>query len=159
MSASVSAMVADYLAGIDLLRAAVAGMAREQALARPIAGKWSTLEVVAHLADFEPIFADRIKRIIAMERPWLVGADEQPFAEHLHYHERDLETEVGLIALTRRQLASILQQLPAESLQRVGVHSRVGLVTAEQILMQATRHIQHHLPFIVAKKAALAAGK
>jgi hypothetical protein len=145
----------DYLAGIDILRGAVAGISREQAFARPIAGKWSTLEVAAHLADFEPIFADRIKRILALERPLLLAADEQPFAKSLAYHERDLPSEVELIALIRRQLAGILRAKPAEDFQRTGVHSHAGLVTVEQILTQATRHIEHHAPFIVEKKRAM----
>jgi uncharacterized damage-inducible protein DinB len=54
-----------YLAGTTALRQAVTGMSREQLLARPVSGKWSTLEVVCHLADFDPILADRMKRVIA----------------------------------------------------------------------------------------------
>ena len=144
-----------YLGGIDTLQRAVAGMTREQALSRPVAGKWSTLEVVAHLADFEPIFADRIKRILALERPLLVAADDQPFAKSLTYHERDLQAEVALIALTRQQLSRILRAKPTEDLQRPGVHSHAGLLTVEQILTQATRHIPHHVSFILEKKKAL----
>jgi uncharacterized damage-inducible protein DinB len=148
-------LIDEYLKGIDLLRGAVAGITREQALARPIAGKWSTLEVVAHLADFEPIFADRIKRILAFDRPLIIGADEQPFAKSLAYQDRDLHGEVELIALTRQQLAGILRGKSAEDFQRVGVHSHAGLQTVEQILTYVTRHILHHVPFIVEKKKAL----
>src|SRR5579863_2079531 len=85
-----SVMIEPYLAGPKQLRQACAGMTGEQALARPIAGKWSTLEVVCHLADFEPIMADRMKRTIAEERPTLMGADESDFVKALQYHERDL---------------------------------------------------------------------
>ena len=38
-----------YLQGAADLRAAVAGMTREQFVARPVPGKWSTLEVLCHL--------------------------------------------------------------------------------------------------------------
>src|SRR3954469_25474917 len=96
-----SKLIDDYLAGPRLLRQAVAGMTREQLLARPVAGKWSMLEVVCHLADFDPIIADRIKRVITHERPTLLGADENLFAAHLAYHERDLEEELRIIELTR----------------------------------------------------------
>src|SRR5262249_54309996 len=51
-------LIAAYQQGIDDLRAAVAGMTAEQVLARPIPGKWSTLEVVAHLADTEIYYTD-----------------------------------------------------------------------------------------------------
>ena len=52
----------DYLSGPALLRQAVAGMTQEQLVARPVPGKWSTLEVICHLADFEIVYADRINR-------------------------------------------------------------------------------------------------
>src|SRR5436305_8245784 len=94
-------LIADYLAGADALRKAVAGLTREQLLARPIAGKWSTLEVVCHLADFDPILTDRMKRIIALDRPQLIGADENRFAATLAYHERDVEDELAIIERTR----------------------------------------------------------
>src|SRR5262245_44003063 len=61
-------LLEQYLQGPQQLRQAVAGLSREQLIARPVAGKWSTLEVVAHLADFDPILADRIKRVIAEDK-------------------------------------------------------------------------------------------
>src|SRR5256885_16671168 len=104
-----------YLAGVDTLRQAVAGMSREQLLARPIAGKWSTLEVVCHLADFDPILADRMKRIISHDKPLLFGADEKLFARTLAYEERDFEDELKIIELTRKQMPKNLAKLPAEA--------------------------------------------
>jgi hypothetical protein len=144
-----------YLAGVQTLRQAVRGMGREQLLARPVPGKWSTLEVVCHLADFEPILADRMKRIIAEDRPALIGADEKRFAAALAYHARDLEEELGIIEQTRRQLARILRTLPAEAFGRVGVHNERGPLTLEQLLTTATNHIPHHVKFISEKRQAL----
>ena len=60
-----------------MLREAVAGMSQEQLIARPIPGKWSTLEVICHLADFEIVYADRIKRVIAENEPILFGGDRE----------------------------------------------------------------------------------
>src|SRR5438270_3295980 len=108
---SLSALIEEYVAGPVALRRAVAGMTREQLRARPVAGKWSTLEVVCHLADFDPILADRMKRIIALDNPPLIGADENRFAAVLAYHERDVEEELTIIDKTRSQLARILRTL------------------------------------------------
>ena len=55
-------LIVVYEQGIDDLRTAVAGMTAEQVLRRPIPGKWSALEVVAHIADTEIFFTDRIER-------------------------------------------------------------------------------------------------
>ena len=148
-------LIEAYLTGPKQLRQAVAGMTREQALARPIAGKWSTLEVVAHLADFDPILADRMKRVIAEENPSLVGADQDKFAKALHYLERDLNEELTIIEATRGQLARILRKLPDSALTRVGQHNERGPLTLEQLLTGTTKHLTHHLKFIVEKRQAL----
>src|SRR5438046_511540 len=80
-----------FLAGAAALRKAVAGMTREQLTARPIAGKWSTLEVVCHIADFDPVLVDRMKRIIALgDVPLLLVADENLYQKAFNYHERDV---------------------------------------------------------------------
>ncbi len=158
MSASLPELIKSYLAGPLSLRQAVAGMSREQVLARPVAGKWSTLEVVCHLADFEPILADRMKRVIAEDRPTLIGANEKRFAAALAYHDRDLEEELTLIERTRQQLARILRRLPAEALERVGVHSERGPLTLEQVLTGTINHVPHHVRFILEKRQALGLG-
>jgi uncharacterized damage-inducible protein DinB len=153
--AALAQLIQDYLAGPATLRKTVSDMTREQLLARPVAGKWSTLEVVCHLADFDPIMADRMKRIIALERPSLIGADENRFAATLAYHERDLEEEVSLIERTRSQMARILRTLTSEALQRVGVHNERGPRTLEQILTSTINHLPHHLAFVQEKRRAL----
>ena len=152
---ALSTLIDNYLAGVNTLRQAVAGMTPAQLTARPVPGKWSTLEVVCHLADFDPILADRIKRVIAEDKPSLVGADENRFAAALHYHERDVEEEIAIIDNTRRQLARILSKLPAEALNRIGVHNERGPRTLEQLLTTAINHIPHHVKFIHDKRQAL----
>jgi hypothetical protein len=148
-------LISAYLAGADLLHKTVAGLSREQLLARPIPGKWSTLECVAHLADFEPIHAARMKYVIAHERPLLVDGDEARFAATLGYQERDIEEELSIIEMTRRQMGRILQALPADAVKRPGIHTFRGLVTLEDLVTAAVNHIPHHVKFIEEKRRAL----
>jgi hypothetical protein len=46
----------------------------------------------------------------------------------------------------------------AVSRSRTAVHSQSGLLTLRQLVLQAVRHLRHHLPFIAEKRAALGAG-
>jgi hypothetical protein len=144
-----------YEAGAAELTKAVAGMTREQVVARPVPGKWSTLEVVCHVADFEPILADRMKRVIALDRPQLLAADETRFAAALAYHDRDLAEELAVVEATRRQMARILRRLPDAATSRVGVHSERGERTLADLVAGATGHVAHHVPFIAEKRRAL----
>jgi hypothetical protein len=147
-----------YLNGVSTLRSAVAGMTREQLIARPVAGKWSTMEVVCHISDFEPVYADRMKRVIAFDRPQLLGADEKGFAATLAYQDRDIEEELAIVETTRRQMARILKKLPESGAERVGVHNERGPMTLLQLVTSITGHIPPHVAFIVVKRKALGMG-
>ncbi len=150
------ALLEQYLAGPGLLRRAVSGMTRDQLLARPITGKWSTQEVVCHLADYEPIYADRMKRVIALKEPELLPGDPGRFAARLVYNHRDVEEELAIVELTRKQMARILRALKPEDSQRRGLHSRDGALTLENLLQRVTAHIPHHVQLIEEKRRAMA---
>jgi uncharacterized damage-inducible protein DinB len=153
--AKLFSLIEAYRAGPGQLRAAVKGMSRDQLLAQPIAGKMSTLEVVCHITDFEPVYADRMKRVIALDKPTLLGADENLFRTALAYHQRDLEEELAIVERTRSQMARILQTLPESALERTGVHNERGPLTLEKLLTTITDHITHHARFIHEKRQAL----
>jgi hypothetical protein len=154
-SLSTAELIAAYERGIEDLRTAVAGMTAEQVLARPVAGKWSTLEVVAHLAGTDIYYTDRIERIIALERPLLIGVDERLYPDRLPYQALDLAEELGLFTALRRHGARVLRLQPPEAWLRVGVHSETGVLTLRQQVLQAVGHVRHHLPFIAEKRAAM----
>jgi uncharacterized damage-inducible protein DinB len=152
---SFAELVSIYEKGVEELRSAVAGMSEEQVRSRPVAGKWSTLEVVCHIADCEQFFADRMKRTATMERPLLLGADGFRYPAALRYQEHDLAQEVDLVAATRRQMASTLRLVPPVAWQRTAIHSETGLVTLRQLLLHAINHLRHHLRFVAEKRTVL----
>ena len=148
-------LISAYEQGVEELRLAVAGMTVEQLRSRPVSGRWSTLEVVCHIADCEQFFADRMKRTVAMDRPLLHGADGFRYTEPLRYQEHDLEQDLDLVAVTRRQLARTLKLAAPDAWQRTAVHSETGLVTLRQLLLHAINHLHHHLRFVAEKLAAM----
>jgi hypothetical protein len=150
-----TSLIDQYAAGPKLLREATAGMTRDQLLARPVAGKWSTLEVVCHLADFELVYADRLKRVIAEDEPTMFGGDPDVFAARLAYHSRDLAEELALIESVRSSTARILRQLSEADFARVGKHSEAGPLSLATLLERVTGHLPHHAKFIEEKRAAL----
>ena len=149
-------LIDEYLAGPEFLRKTVAGMTPAQLTARPVPGKWSTLEVVCHLADFEGVVAERMKRIIVEPSPTLFSGDPDAFAARLAYAHRDVEEELALIGLVRRQMGRILADLQAEDFQRQGMHSTDGPISLETLLRRITGHIPHRARFIQEKRRAMA---
>jgi uncharacterized damage-inducible protein DinB len=152
-------LLAHYAQGPADLEAALAGLSQSQLTAFPTApgvGTWSILQVVGHLADCEQFLADRMKRTIALERPLLVGVDENRYLATFAYHGRDLAEEHALIRLTRSQMLRILRPLPADAWQRAAIHTEAGLMTLHKIVFHAANHLPHHVRFIHAKRQHLA---
>ncbi len=154
---SLAALIEQYATGPNLVRQSVAGMSHGQILARPIAGKWSTLEVVAHLADFEVIGVDRLTAVIAEDEPTLPGRDERNYAARLAYDQRDLEEQLRLIELCRGHVTRILGTLTESDISRRGIHTEAGPLTLDQLLLRIINHVEHHLKFIREKREVLGA--
>ena len=62
-------VIEEYLAAIETVRAAFADMSRELLFARPVAGKWSSQEVLCHLVDTDLAIALRITRRVDKRLP------------------------------------------------------------------------------------------
>lgn len=131
------------------------GVPREKLTARPVAGKWSMLEWLAHVVDSDVVIADRIKRCIAEERALLIGFDERLFAERLFYHEREPAEELELMKSVRRQTARILRKLAPEAWDKLAVHNERGFQSTKLLVQIGVGHINHHLPFLIEKCRAL----
>jgi hypothetical protein len=147
-----------YRNGSEDLRAAVAGISKEELVSRPIPGKWSVLEVVCHLADTEANIAHRLKRVLAEDRPEFERVQPDGMLAALAYHSREVNEELAMIDLTRRQIARILQGLPVDARGRVGVIKERGPRTVTEMINGAVEHLKHHLKFIIEKRHALGLG-
>lgn len=152
---NVADLLAAYREGPEILRAAVQGMTDDQLIARPVSGRWSTLEVVCHIADMEIVYAERIRRVLAEDHPLLQDADPDRFAAALQYHKRSLSRELELVHAIRQQTGLLLEAIPGEAWHRTGNHSVAGQVTLLQLVQNITDHIPHHVKFIYEKRKAL----
>lgn len=148
-------IIAAYEGQIAELGSLVRGMSPEQLRARPVAGRWSTLELLCHLADCEQVMADRIKRAASMKNALLMGFDETRYASELAYADREPAEELELIRLTRRQAARIMRHLKGDAWQQTAVHSERGLFTLKELAQYPIGHMSHHLPFLKEKRVAM----
>lgn len=145
-------LVDQYEAGASATSRTIAGLTRDQLLAHPVAGTWSIQQIVVHLADCEAVFADRIKRVVAEERPRLEAFDENLWMKSLATASRPAEECAALIGLTRRQVATILRELAPGAWTRVGVHSAAGEISLAALVEKANWHLAHHLKFAEDKR-------
>src|SRR3954465_3807669 len=126
-------LIDKYEAGGDHLAQAIRGLTRDDLNApppnQPGLGKWTIQQVVIHLMDSDLISMDRMKRLISMENPLLVGYDENLFIQHLMPEEQSAEDAVTISKLAFKNFARVLRKLPDEAFDRKGTHNERGPVT------------------------------
>ena len=151
----IQSTIDSYSRGGEKLHKAIAGLTRDELLAFPVPGTWSIQQIVIHLLDSDLIGMDRMKRIIAMEKPLLVGYDETAFSKTLHYNEQSAADAVTILDLSFKNFAKVLRKLPDETFQWEGVHNERGLVTLASYLEHMVHHLDHHLKFVYEKRKIL----
>ncbi len=148
-------LIETYAAGATRPAEAIRGLSAADLDAFPIPGTWSIRQIIAHLMDSDLIASERMKRVIAMDNPSLLGYDENAFAGRLAYGAMNVDMACKVFELNRLLTAYLLRTLPDEAFRRPGQHSESGPLTLEKLLKTYTGHLDHHLGFIKRKRALL----
>ena len=131
------------------------GISAQQLHEHPVSGKWSMLQCLCHITDFEIVFLDRIKRILAENNPLIFGASEAGYADNLFYDKRSYENEQTLFIAARKQLLEILSQMQDDDFSRSCIHNQAGKMTCEDWVEKTCWHSQHHFKFMNEKRVAM----
>lgn len=149
------ALIDQFEAGGRKVKAAIAGLTRDDLMAFPVPGTWSIQQIVIHLQDSDAVALDRMRRIIAEDNPLLIGFDENRFTANLAYDQQSAADAAELIDLSRRQFTRILRRLPESAWERTGVHNERGKVTLGGMLEMYVKHLERHLNFAIDKRAKI----
>lgn len=111
--------------------------------------RWSISEVLAHLADIENVYAERVRRMLAEDSPALQKY-QQPGPEDARSYSRGVATEhLTRYAAARRAVVAVLKSAPASAGTRTAKHSELGLITLSQMLNEWASHDLGHVRQIV----------
>lgn len=111
---------------------------------RPDLQRFTLREVVAHLADWEPIFLERIVRIRDEDKPFLPDIDEGEMAITNDYAHSDAHVSLRRFREGRAQLSAALRALPAAAWERVGHRDKIGDLTLEDMAVFVMAHDGYH---------------
>ena len=143
-----------YKDGYRVVAESLVGATDEELDARPAPGKWSAREVVHHLADSEMTAAVRARLLIAVDKPQIVGFNQDEFGRRLHY-DRPIEASLDAFKSVRRTTAELLEKLTETEWLREGVHTEHGRYTLERWLEIYSSHAHKHAEqILVARDAA-----
>ena len=113
----------------------IEGQRRPALARRPAPGKWSTVEIVAHLADAELAFGWRIRSMLASPGVSLAWWDENLWSEKCVYARAPRSSN---LALLRR----VPQGVHAAA---YGVHDKRGRQSVREFVVMEAAHDLNHL--------------
>lgn len=148
-------LIEQYVADADIPRQVIANLTREELNAHPVPDTWSIQQIILHLLDSDLIASDRMKRIIAEDRPTLIGYNETLFGERLFYDQLDIQLACDIFAKNRQLTYEILRRLPDAAFERIGCHNEVGDKSLANFVKTYVDHLRHHLSFIERKRGLL----
>ncbi|HSB36069.1 MAG TPA: DinB family protein, partial [Thermoanaerobaculia bacterium] len=108
-------------------------------------GKWSIKEIIAHLADGEVILGSRYRFIAAHDRPTIQGYDQDAFAARLGPLNAKAADLIDDFAMVRAANLGLLERLPEEAWDRVGLHSERGEESIRKLVYMYAGHDRHHV--------------
>ena len=122
------------------------GASRVVLTTRPAPGKWSVLEIVAHLADAELALSWRIRNAIAAPGVALAWWDESVWAERLDYQSIPWRASVGRFKALRLANLALLRSLPPTAWDACyGTHAIRGRQSVRDFVTLEAAHDLNHL--------------
>jgi DinB superfamily len=123
----------------------VAGASKQKLAKRPAPGKWSTNEILAHLAEAEVVFGYRLRCILGAPGSPIQGYDQDSWAASGNYAARDAKKSVALFRVVRSANLDLLHGLKPEQWKHSGLHNERGEENIETISQMMAGHDLNHL--------------
>jgi DinB superfamily len=128
------------------IAAAVSGLSDKILRYKPAPEKWSILEILAHLADVEILYAYRIRQMLADKKPVIAPIDQDDWARNLGYMESVPAELVALYGLNRHHNLRLLRRLKPGDLEKSAFHPEYKKdVTLAEMVERMGGHGANHL--------------
>jgi uncharacterized damage-inducible protein DinB len=106
-------------------------------------GKWSTRDLLCHLADCEIAFGFRLRQVLAEDRHVMQPFDQDKWAPP--YAKLDANTALATFEAMRNWNIALLKTVTREQLQKTASHPERGEMTFQTIVETMGGHDIHHL--------------
>jgi uncharacterized damage-inducible protein DinB len=130
---------------LEVIPVLLAGVSEESIVARPVSGRWSAGENLAHLARQHAVFLERLHRIQEEDSPNLgrYRAEEDPAWPE--WSGLSLEEILARLKALRAEIVRLVRGLSDEESNRTGVHPLLGKMSVSRWLEFFLLHEAHHL--------------
>jgi len=113
---------------------------------QPEPGEWSLTEVVCHLRDVEnEVFAPRFIKVLNEDNPFLIGIETDPWAQQRQYIDQDGPQALRDFVSKRKELLSLLSDIPTSSWNRPARHAIFGPTHLQELAGIVSEHDRLHI--------------
>jgi hypothetical protein len=135
------------------IAASVSGLPEQVLRYKPAPDKWSIVEILAHLADMEILYAYRMRQMVADDKPVIAPIDQDQWAARLGYREESVPELLALYGLNRHHTLNLLRRLKPENLDKGAFHPELQrTVTLAEYVQMMGKHGPNHLAQIESLK-------
>ena len=141
-------MTADTLAAQrsapSTLAQLISGVPDDTLHRRPAPGKWSIVEIIAHLAEDELTSSWRYRQMIENDGVALPGFDQELWARLGDYNSWTARDALDMFRLLRQANVTVLSHLSPAEWERSGTHSERGRLTVRSLAAHMVGHDANH---------------
>jgi hypothetical protein len=112
---------------------------------QPEPGKWSIVEIVAHLADVEIVASWRMRSIIGSDGITIQPFDQDVWASTFMYSKKDVKKSLELFRMLRENNLEMLKALPPQAWEKHGMHLERGKETIAHLARMFAGHDTNHV--------------
>lgn len=116
---------------------------------RPYSDRFTLREIIAHLADWDPIFLNRLYRIVNEAYPELPNIDEGQMVIDHDYATQDPHHNIDRFVEGRERLVKYVRTLPVDAWDRRAKSGFVGDLSLADLLELIVVHDGYHAGQIV----------
>ena len=107
--------------------------------------RFTLREAVAHLADWEPIFRERIELVVKHPGSTITVYDEGQFAIDRNYAAQDVRENLKRYAQERKVTAKVIHGLSQEDLGKRLNHPELGDLSLDDLVNMILGHDMYHI--------------
>jgi len=147
-----------YVAAVDAFAEALRAIPTEQMDFRESATSWSARDIAFHVADVDQLLGLRLRRILSDDYPEIAGVNTHGNVEQFRRIRADRSLALDALGGSSAINAALIEVLQPDQVNRKGRHPHGHDVTAVDIAMFCSLHIEAHVKQLARIMKAAGAG-
>ena len=120
-------------------------VSKEHIRLNPKPGKWSIHDNITHLAKYQPLFVERINKILHHDKPVFERYTAENDPEFETWRQWETNELLKRLSADRKIVLNLITHLSNEELDRVGIHGKFGKLNIPGWTEFFLLHEAHHI--------------